>query len=1401
MSRWIKSRNVTRISLAVFTAMLGAVVVVGCSPSDSTLWDLITGRRAESVPQLKLDAVTPAKGACGGGTTVMLTGTSFTADMDVLFGGFLGQSPQMVDAGTFIVTTPPQAPGMVNVTVRAKDGTQSTLESAFEYMPWVEAEGGPRLVSAISTGNTGVLVTFNESVGQGAEDPANYSIMQANVNSESAVLLVLAAIPSEDRLTVALTTASQNGVTYELHVTGIKDLAGNPLAAPTPLLDPTRVQFAGTPPAVGGVDSDGDGLTDAEEQYGWEVLVELVNKTTIRRTVTSDPYRADTDGDGLTDREEKAIGSDPRLADTDGDMVPDAEEWNQWNSDPADQDTDNDGLSDSLELYFGTSPILADTDGDQLSDSVELIERNRNPLLADLPLPQITVGDIRLDLKITSSYTDEKGQSHEVTDSRSTSFAQSRSDKLGTSDTNSTEQENTSSQKFGVEGGYGGEEVGWYCKVSSEAGWGQRRTRGFSSTVDHETARSSQEEYQQSVANALTKSERREVTRNIDQALIQAGVNIANRSDIAFTVTNLEISVQQQDRRSGRGFRPIATLRPAGATDPASQPKYNLGPFDPERGPVIFQNVDVFPNLVDDLMREPTGLIFQVVNFDILDEFGRNFVFSSQEVNDRTAGITIDFGDGTVESFRVATHNRFDSSGRPLGISMQRALEIAGIAKAAGPDQPLAPSALLPESVRKTYASLVDNQGVERLTRIRGTQNDLVGVPEAEKRFWAVIASTPGLSPDVSFSSIPLHAGEDYLLCYTRDVDKDNLFEREEHLYGSSDRNPDTDGDGLDDYFEVRIGWTVNRIPGLPYKTFSDPARANSDGDTLRDDQERTVGTDPNRDDTDEDALPDGMEVTESLEIILFDGDADDSNNKLLVLTPYSSWAIIDGGNGTANTTAKGDDIQVVAVGSPVQPGDVVIEPGPNGVLDSVPAGDDISSLAEAIVCGPDGACASKAAGDDVQVDFTGKPPAGPGQVLIRAGLNGRIDSVPVNTDWIRVVHPTLCTTDPLNRDTDYDGIPDGREVLIGTNPNCRDAGKVIDSDGDGLFDNEEDAGWDVVVYNSAGVPTMTHVTSNKLRADTDLDGLPDVYERAIGSNPRSSDTDGDGLFDLAEFDPEDTDHYYSVGALQLAARRCSEADHCQAPEIKPLAERLRSNVCRQDTDGDGLTDYLETKQGWQVTVARQPSHVVFSKAYLVDSDGDGLTDLQEYRGKDNNPNTPADATDPSLADTDEDSVNDNIEVARGSNPLAKDKYLRFTFLSVQCTRADDAYDASCACYDLDMYYNLYVKKVTEINVDSLSNEQMGEGDTHTFTNKIYDYIINEDETVSVYTRDVYDYDQGSPNDYFPDFNVPYRYESTYPLLDESQTQDNPSNGTIVTHWKVEDIHGVPGTSHLTVDN
>ena len=71
-------------------------------------------------------------------------------------------------------------------------------------------------------------------------------------------------------------------------------------------------------------------------------------------------FNKDTDGDGLTDAEEEDFGSDPESTDSDGDGLTDAEEF-ELNSDPNSDDSDGDGYLDIWEVNEGTDPTDEDS--------------------------------------------------------------------------------------------------------------------------------------------------------------------------------------------------------------------------------------------------------------------------------------------------------------------------------------------------------------------------------------------------------------------------------------------------------------------------------------------------------------------------------------------------------------------------------------------------------------------------------------------------------------------------------------------------------------------------------------------------------------------------------------------------------------------------------------------------------------------------------------------------------------------------------------------------------------------------------------------------------------------------------------------------------------------------------
>ncbi|MCA9545132.1 MAG: IPT/TIG domain-containing protein, partial [Myxococcales bacterium] len=200
----------------------------------------------------------------------------------------VGATLRPLDAQVLLETTPMTAGATYTVTAaadvtdRAGNGLDANANAAAFDAPLIVDDGIlPRVVGAVSTGNTEVLVRFSRPMGDSALVPAAYAIVQENVHPEAAYLgLLEAAFVNAERTAVQLTTYSQSAVTYRVTVSDVADLTGQSLAPKTQvegvLIDPTTAVFAGTAANAGDgtlVDSDGDGLSDARELRGWVVSV------------------------------------------------------------------------------------------------------------------------------------------------------------------------------------------------------------------------------------------------------------------------------------------------------------------------------------------------------------------------------------------------------------------------------------------------------------------------------------------------------------------------------------------------------------------------------------------------------------------------------------------------------------------------------------------------------------------------------------------------------------------------------------------------------------------------------------------------------------------------------------------------------------------------------------------------------------------------------------------------------------------------------------------------------------------------------------------------------------------------------------------------------------------------
>ena len=217
--------------------------------------------------------------------------------------------------------------------------------------------------------------------------------------------------------------------------------------------------------------------------------------------------------------------------------------------------------------------------------------------------------------------------------------------------------------------------------------------------------------------------------------------------------------------------------------------------------------------------------------------------------------------------------------------------------------------------------------------------------------------------------------------------------------------------------------------------------------------------------------------------------------------------------------------------------------------------------------------------------------------------------------------------TNPLEADSDHDGLTDSQEIRMGTSPSNND------TDGDGLTDFEEYRGWKIY-FGYGNATFMEHVYPNPLLVDSDGDGLTDLEERDFGLNPSSVDTNGDGINDTNTAAPllftalgnDDTDGDGLTNMYEWAGTTINVT-----ASNGTYALSTSSDILLGDTDGDGVSDAQEYARGLN--------------PHSIDTDGDGLNDSMEI----------ALSTDPTNWDTDGDGLGDAEEIEMGSSPFIND--------------------------------------------------------------------------------------------------------------------------------------------------
>ena len=189
---------------------------------------------------------------------------------------------------------------------------------------------------------------------------------------------------------------------------------------------------------------------------------------------------------------------------------------------------------------------------------------------------------------------------------------------------------------------------------------------------------------------------------------------------------------------------------------------------------------------------------------------------------------------------------------------------------------------------------------------------------------------------------------------------------------------------------------------------------------------------------------------------------------------------------------------------------------------------------------------------------------------------------------------------------------------------------------------------------------------------DTDGDGLPDWFEKELGTDPNKADTDGDDLLDGYEYFELDTDFLKIDTDGNGILDGDEDLDEDKLTNIEEF--NLKTNPINKDTDGDRLLDGDEVKKFFtnplvydeiDMTIDSDEDGLFDGLERILgtnesdpDTDSDGLSDYHEYFVQRTN-SLEVDTDENGLSDAEEDSDKDGLnnleEYINKTNPFEAD--------------------------------------------------------------------------------------------------------------------------------------------------
>jgi hypothetical protein len=457
---------------------------------------------------------------------------------------------------------------------------------------------------------------------------------------------------------------------------------------------------------------------------------------------------------------------------------------------------------------------------------------------------------------------------------------------------------------------------------------------------------------------------------------------------------------------------------------------------------------------------------------------------------------------------------------------------------------------------------------------------------------------------EVAFGFDPKENSDD-----TADADSDGLSNAKEAELHTNPLISDTDEDGLSDGQEVNL------------KT--DPCSADIDADDLDDPSEIQQNTNPRDPDSDGDGMPDGWEVNNSLDPLSDDANSDPDGDSLVNLVEYALRT--DPQNSDSDGDGISDNTETVTVFRTnaedlSEDGKldftsetwVAADTDGDGSLEMY----NYDSLVSYSGSGFDGTLVGKTSDGLPLYEKDGNVYVDVDDSDTDDGRNelAKYTAVPVFPPAPSPQLPYAAHGQERWRDCDGDGMIDALDT---------------DSDGDGMPDQWEND-------NACGPYDASDAT-----ADNDGDGLTNLREYGLDTDPNDSDSDGDNVPDGVEVsagtDPLNDDSGQDLdndGLTNLTEHQNGTKINDPDSDDDGVQDGSEANW-NADTDGDGFINALDADSDNDGLTDGQEKDLG-TNPLAADSDGDNLSDAEEIEIE----------SDPNDTDTDDDTVTDDLDPA-----------------------------------------------------------------------------------------------------------------------------------------------------------